>query len=55
LKQLKVEHVYYPDISSKAKAQQAVGIDEAELVLEKKAFIEEEINKHWDPVAQRGY
>ncbi|WP_258405949.1 ammonia-forming cytochrome c nitrite reductase subunit c552 [Shewanella acanthi] len=55
LKQLKVEQVSYPDISTKEKAQQAVGLVEADLVKEKQQFIEDEINKHWDPIAKRGY
>ncbi|ABK48592.1 cytochrome c552 [Shewanella sp. ANA-3] len=54
LKQLNSE-VYYPDISTKAKAQEAIGLNEAELIKEKQQFIKEEIDKNWDPVAHRGY
>ena len=55
LKQLNVTQVSYPDISTKQKAQQAIGIVEADLVKEKQKFIEEEINKNWHPVAKFGY
>ncbi|MBR9726578.1 ammonia-forming cytochrome c nitrite reductase subunit c552 [Shewanella intestini] len=45
----------YPDISTKAKAQAAIGYDEPAAVKAKQAFIKEEIDKHWHPVATTGY
>ncbi|GLS84768.1 ammonia-forming cytochrome c nitrite reductase subunit c552 [Paraferrimonas haliotis] len=51
LKDFKVETVNYPDYSSKAKAQQAIGLDIDSLTKEKRDYIEQVINKEWQPVA----
>ncbi|WP_372930307.1 ammonia-forming cytochrome c nitrite reductase subunit c552, partial [Shewanella putrefaciens] len=55
LKHFKVTQVSYPDISTKEKAQQAIGLVEADLIKEKQKFIEDEVNKNWHPVAKYGY
>lgn len=55
LKQLNVTQVTYPDISTKEKAHQAIGLVESDLIKEKQKFIEEDVNKNWHPVAKYGY
>ncbi|MCG9695562.1 ammonia-forming cytochrome c nitrite reductase subunit c552 [Shewanella sp. Isolate11] len=55
LSMLKVAKVNYPDISTKASAQKAVGIELDKLTAEKKAFIEQEVDKHWPEVSRHGY
>ncbi len=55
LKQLNVTQVSYPDISTKEKAHQAIGLVESDLIKEKQKFIEEDVNKNWHPVAKYGY
>ncbi|MDV5390949.1 hypothetical protein [Shewanella xiamenensis] len=55
LKQLNVTQVSYPDISTKEKAHQAIGLVEADLIKEKQKFIENDVKKHWQPVSQYGY
>ncbi len=55
LEGLKVTKVEYPDISSKESAHAAVGINEAKLSEAKQMFIKDEVEKHWNPIAVRGY
>ncbi|MDD8059816.1 MULTISPECIES: ammonia-forming cytochrome c nitrite reductase subunit c552 [Shewanella] len=52
---LSVEKVEYPDYSTKEKAHAAIGFVEADAVKAKQAFIKEEVDKHWHPVAKTGY
>ena len=55
LKQLDVEKVDYPDISSKEKAHAVIGFDKGAAEAAKVMFIKDEVDKHWDPVARHGY
>ncbi|GGQ18451.1 ammonia-forming cytochrome c nitrite reductase subunit c552 [Shewanella litoralis] len=55
LSQLSVEKVEYPDYSTKEKAHAAIGFIEGDAVKAKQAFIKDEVDKHWQPVAQTGY
>ncbi|MCL1141295.1 ammonia-forming cytochrome c nitrite reductase subunit c552 [Shewanella gaetbuli] len=55
LKQLDVEKVDYPDVSTKQKAQAAIGFDEAAAKKDKQAFIKQQVDKYWDPVSKIGY
>ncbi len=55
LSMLKVEKVNYPDFSTKAAAQKAVGIELDKLTKEKAEFIKQEVDKHWPEVSQHGY
>ncbi|MGI2169122.1 ammonia-forming cytochrome c nitrite reductase subunit c552 [Shewanella sp. MF05960] len=55
LNQLSVEKVEYPDYSTKEKAHAAIGFIEADAIKAKQAFIKEEVDKHWQPVAKTGY
>ena len=55
LTKLEVKDVYYPDISTKEKAHQAIGISVEQLTKEKQAFLKQEVEKHWSPITARGY
>lgn len=52
---LGVTQVDYPDYSTKAKAQAAIGVELEKLTEEKQAFIETEVKKHWSKAANFGY
>ncbi|NKF49838.1 ammonia-forming cytochrome c nitrite reductase subunit c552 [Shewanella sp. WXL01] len=45
----------YPDISTKEAAHKAIGFVESDAQKAKDAFIKQEIEKHWDPIASTGY
>ena len=55
LSQLSVTKVEYPDYSTKEKAHAAIGFVEADAIKAKQAFIKEEVDKNWQPVARTGY
>ena len=55
LKQLDVEKVDYPDISTKEKAHAVIGFDKDAAEAAKVMFIKDEVDKHWHPVARQGY
>ncbi|WP_137222507.1 MULTISPECIES: ammonia-forming cytochrome c nitrite reductase subunit c552 [Shewanella] len=55
LGQLSVTKVEYPDYSTKEKAHAAIGFVEADAIKAKEAFIKEEVDKYWQPVARTGY
>ncbi|WP_425423657.1 ammonia-forming cytochrome c nitrite reductase subunit c552 [Shewanella waksmanii] len=55
LSMLEVKQVNYPDISTKATAQEAANIALDKLTEEKQQFIEEQVNKHWPAVSRHGY
>ncbi|WP_076408001.1 ammonia-forming cytochrome c nitrite reductase subunit c552 [Shewanella sp. UCD-KL12] len=55
LSMFEVKDVYYPDISTKEKAHEAIGISVEELTKEKQAFLKEEVDKNWSPITKRGY
>lgn len=55
LKQLDVEKVDYPDISTKEKAHAVIGFDKDAAEAAKVMFIKDEVDKHWHPVARHGY
>ncbi|GGB61517.1 ammonia-forming cytochrome c nitrite reductase subunit c552 [Shewanella inventionis] len=55
LAQLSVTQVEYPDISTKQTAHAAIGFIEADAIKAKQAFIKDEVDKHWHPVAKTGY
>ncbi|GLP96552.1 ammonia-forming cytochrome c nitrite reductase subunit c552 [Paraferrimonas sedimenticola] len=48
---LKVDEVEYPDYSSKASAQKAIGLDMPALNQQKQDYIKATIEKQWQPVA----
>jgi len=55
LTMLEVKEVNYPDISTKESAHKAVGISLDTLTQQKKAFLKEEVDKHWSEVSRHGY
>ena len=55
LKKFDVKSVNYPDISSKASAHAAVGIELEKLTEAKKKFIKEDVDKNWSEVTKYGY
>jgi nitrite reductase (cytochrome c-552) len=55
LSQLSVTEVEYPDYSTKEKAHAAIGFIEADAIKAKQAFIKQEVDKYWQPVAKKGY
>lgn len=55
LKKFDVKSVNYPDISTKASAHAAVGIELEKLTEAKKKFIKEDVDKNWSEVTKYGY
>ncbi|MCL1060296.1 ammonia-forming cytochrome c nitrite reductase subunit c552 [Shewanella gelidimarina] len=55
LNKFDVKSVSYPDISSKASAHAAVGIELEKLTEAKKKFIKEEVDENWSEVSRHGY
>ena len=55
LSQMSVTKVEYPDYNTKEKAHAAIGFIEADAIKAKQAFIKQEVDKHWQPVAKKGY
>ncbi|MEO3682576.1 ammonia-forming cytochrome c nitrite reductase subunit c552 [Shewanella vesiculosa] len=55
LSQMSVTEVEYPDYSTKEKAHAAIGFVEADAMKVKHAFIQQEVDKYWHPVAKIGY
>jgi nitrite reductase (cytochrome c-552) len=55
LSQMSVTEVEYPDYSTKQKAHAAIGFIEADAIKAKQAFIKQEVDKYWQPVAKKGY
>ncbi|QIR15335.1 ammonia-forming cytochrome c nitrite reductase subunit c552 [Shewanella aestuarii] len=55
LKQVGVDKVDYPDISTKEKAHAVIGFDKDGAQKAKDDFIKQQVDKHWQPVALHGY
>ena len=55
LKKFDISKVEYPDISTKAAAHKAVGIELDKLTEQKKQFIKQEVDKKWSEVTHYGY